>query len=201
MSFSIARIHAERHHSSQMSGCMTGTHARRHTISHVDQHAGCILAETPCLVDQPRFYMWLALDGGYIKSHSSLDDPFNPSQFRSAVCLLGSYQHPAKVILPDLEGVHYQSNSQPPTLDQTCQPAISITNKLRGGTARPTTLTRLQQRARCGQRQTRIAFEEVKKMFSNLKEKSAEQDKVMSSLAKQVESLTARTRAVLQRAT
>uniref|UniRef100_A0A0D3AQA1 Retrotransposon gag domain-containing protein n=1 Tax=Brassica oleracea var. oleracea TaxID=109376 RepID=A0A0D3AQA1_BRAOL len=45
------------------------------------------------------------------------------------------------------------------------------------------------------------AFEEDKKMFSNFKKKSAEQDKVMSSLAKKVENLTARTKAVLPRGT
>ena len=42
-------------------------------------------------------------------------------------------------------------------------------------------------------------FEEVKKMFSNFEKKSAEQDKVMSSLAKQVKNLKERTRAVLPR--
>ena len=41
------------------------------------------------------------------------------------------------------------------------------------------------------------AFEEVQKMFSTFENKSAERDKVMSSLAKQVKNLTARTRAVL----
>ncbi|KAF3525172.1 hypothetical protein F2Q69_00049874 [Brassica cretica] len=36
------------------------------------------------------------LDCGYIKSHSaSLDDPFNPSQFRKCHCLLGSYPTPS----------------------------------------------------------------------------------------------------------
>ncbi|KAF3566025.1 hypothetical protein DY000_02016628 [Brassica cretica] len=38
------------------------------------------------------------------------------------------------------------------------------------------------------------AFEEVQKMFSSFKKKSEERDKVMSSLAKQVENLTARIR-------
>ena len=44
-------------------------------------------------------------------------------------------------------------------------------------------------------------FEEVQKMFSVFKKKSEERDKVMSSLAKQVESQTVRTRAVLSRGT
>ncbi|KAF3536310.1 hypothetical protein F2Q69_00022559 [Brassica cretica] len=40
---------------------------------------------------------WLALDRGYIKSHSaSLDDPFNPSQFQKCHCLLGSYSKPSQ---------------------------------------------------------------------------------------------------------
>ena len=43
------------------------------------------------------------------------------------------------------------------------------------------------------------AFEEVQKMFSTFKKKSAERDKVMSSLAKHVKNLTTRTRAVLPR--
>ncbi|WZZ15180.1 hypothetical protein YC2023_108269 [Brassica napus] len=39
---------------------------------------------------------WLALDRGYIKSHSaSLDDPFNPSQFQKRHLLLGSYPTPS----------------------------------------------------------------------------------------------------------
>ena len=45
------------------------------------------------------------------------------------------------------------------------------------------------------------AFEEVHKMFSTFKKKSEERDKVMSSLAKQVENLTARTKVVLPRGT
>ena len=44
-------------------------------------------------------------------------------------------------------------------------------------------------------------FEEVQKMFSTFEKKSAERDKVMSSLAKQVENLTARTRVFLPRGT
>ena len=43
------------------------------------------------------------------------------------------------------------------------------------------------------------AFEDVQKMFSTFENNSAEQDKVMSSLAKQFKNLTARTRAVLPR--
>ncbi|KAF3554928.1 hypothetical protein F2Q69_00013313 [Brassica cretica] len=45
------------------------------------------------------------------------------------------------------------------------------------------------------------AFEEVHKMFSTFKKKSEERDKVMSSLAKQVENLTARNMVVLPRGT
>ena len=45
------------------------------------------------------------------------------------------------------------------------------------------------------------AFEEVQKMFSTFEKKSAERDMVMSSLAKQVENLTAITMAVLPRGT
>ncbi|KAF2576298.1 hypothetical protein F2Q70_00004028 [Brassica cretica] len=45
------------------------------------------------------------------------------------------------------------------------------------------------------------AFEEVQKMFPNFEKKSEERDKVMSSLATQVENLTARTRDVLPRGT
>ena len=41
------------------------------------------------------------------------------------------------------------------------------------------------------------AFEEVQKMFPNFEKKSEEKDKVMSFLAKQFETLTARKRAVL----
>ena len=40
------------------------------------------------------------------------------------------------------------------------------------------------------------AFEEVQKMFSTFGKKSEEQDKVMSSFAKQVENLKARTKGV-----
>ena len=40
-------------------------------------------------------------------------------------------------------------------------------------------------------------FEEVQKMFSTFKKKLEERDEVMSSLAKQVKNLTARTRAVI----
>ncbi|KAF2565113.1 hypothetical protein F2Q70_00017488 [Brassica cretica] len=45
------------------------------------------------------------------------------------------------------------------------------------------------------------AFKEVQKMFSSFEKKSPERDKAMSSLAKQVKNLTARTRAVLPRGT
>ena len=45
------------------------------------------------------------------------------------------------------------------------------------------------------------AFKEVQKMFSSFEKKSPERDKAMSSLAKQVENLTARTTAVLPRGT
>ncbi|KAF3570430.1 hypothetical protein F2Q69_00059519 [Brassica cretica] len=52
-----------------------------------------------CLVVSQRITIvlrWLALDRGYIKSHSaSLDDPFNPSQFQKCHYLLGSYQTPS----------------------------------------------------------------------------------------------------------
>ncbi|KAF2615806.1 hypothetical protein F2Q70_00011611 [Brassica cretica] len=44
-------------------------------------------------------------------------------------------------------------------------------------------------------------FEEVKKMFSIFEKKSAEQDKVMSSLATQVGTLKARTKTVFPRGT
>ncbi|KAF3507807.1 hypothetical protein F2Q69_00007402 [Brassica cretica] len=45
------------------------------------------------------------------------------------------------------------------------------------------------------------AFEEVQKMFSTFEKKLEERDKVMSSLAEQVENLTARTSVVLPRGT
>ena len=45
------------------------------------------------------------------------------------------------------------------------------------------------------------AFEVVQKMFLAFEKKSEERDKVMSSFAKQVEKLKARTRAVLPRGT
>ncbi|KAF3526884.1 hypothetical protein F2Q69_00047530 [Brassica cretica] len=44
-------------------------------------------------------------------------------------------------------------------------------------------------------------FEEVQKMFPSFEKKSEERDKVMNSLAKQVENLTSRIRAVLPRGT
>ncbi|WZZ86832.1 hypothetical protein YC2023_115411 [Brassica napus] len=47
-------------------------------------------------LDQSTSNSELALDRGYIKSHSaSLDHPFNPSQFQKCHFLLGSYPTPS----------------------------------------------------------------------------------------------------------
>ncbi|KAF3541044.1 hypothetical protein F2Q69_00021999 [Brassica cretica] len=90
-----------------------------------------------------------------------------------------------------------QSNSQPPTLDQTCQPTISTTNKHRRRdnveNTPATNVTAVNFNT--------AVFEEVQKMFSTFQKKSEEWDKVISSFAKHVENLTARTRAVLPRGT
>ncbi|KAF3564653.1 hypothetical protein DY000_02016332 [Brassica cretica] len=48
-------LHAGRHHSSKMSGCMTRTHARRHSSTHMSISCfSCIREDTSCLVDPPR---------------------------------------------------------------------------------------------------------------------------------------------------
>ncbi|KAF3532489.1 hypothetical protein DY000_02038381 [Brassica cretica] len=56
--------------------------------------------------------MWLALDRGYIKSHSaSLDDPFNPSQFQK--CRLPSQiisNTQLKCSIPKMFGLHKKSS-------------------------------------------------------------------------------------------
>ncbi|KAG5384696.1 hypothetical protein IGI04_036166, partial [Brassica rapa subsp. trilocularis] len=73
------------------------TNMHYYPADHPDSPAS-VLIFTPCIHLPTHSFIsgWLALDHGYIKSHSaSLDDPFNPSQFQKCHCLLGSYPTPS----------------------------------------------------------------------------------------------------------
>ncbi|WZY84332.1 hypothetical protein YC2023_030716 [Brassica napus] len=68
-----------------------------HPADHPNIPVGVLIvtAMHPMGSDEPGHQL-KTLDRGYIKSHStSLDDPFNPSQFQKRHLLLGSYPTPS----------------------------------------------------------------------------------------------------------